>query len=566
MKYLTNIDLAGNQLQNFLIQPLATAPSPLGEGHTYYDSANHLLKCYVGDKFVALQDRITGVSWTAGSTAGPKLKIMTDRSSTPLADIAIPSASGSASGVVTTGTQTFAGAKTFSGLTTFSGILFTAQGTARTNVHLEVVTIDGTQYLHTPLPFYSDQSVSAGGIGSGGTGGGSSVDVLTLTQLLAETSEDLTKVPSAYAIKALNGQFASSITSLQSAIDALSGAVTGITTTGSGNAVTSITKSGGALTITKGKTFLESHQTLYGLTIKVNGTSKGTYTPNSAAKTIDITASDLGLGNALHFLGETSTAVTDGGTQTPTIGGSAKTPSAGDVVLYAGKEFVWTSSGAWELFGDEGSYALKTVTVSGGKGSGHTYGLAGGGALSSNRTLTLDAATDTAIAHGVSAYNDLAGGFVSSVGGQSGAITLRSGSTTRGDVNLTLSGKQVQGTVVLADWAKAASKPTYTKSEVGLGNVENVSISSAIATQAATDKSTYAGVKSYAIASGKITFTPGSYEFADGNLVATLYDASGQVVMTDMKAVSSSGKYTMRVDFAQATTAAYTLVVIGKLA
>lgn len=36
-------------------------------------------------------------------------------------------------------------------------------------------------------------------------------------------------------------------------------------------------------------TYLTSHQTIYGLTIQKNGTSLGTYTPNSAAKTINVT-------------------------------------------------------------------------------------------------------------------------------------------------------------------------------------------------------------------------------------------------------------------------------------
>ena len=36
-------------------------------------------------------------------------------------------------------------------------------------------------------------------------------------------------------------------------------------------------------------------------------------------------------------------------------------PESGDVVLYGDKEFVWTGT-AWELLGDEGSYALKTST------------------------------------------------------------------------------------------------------------------------------------------------------------------------------------------------------------
>lgn len=51
------------------------------------------------------------ISWTAGTTAGPKPNIF------GVAGSAIPTASGSASGIVTTGSQTFAGSKTFNSTT-----------------------------------------------------------------------------------------------------------------------------------------------------------------------------------------------------------------------------------------------------------------------------------------------------------------------------------------------------------------------------------------------------------------------------------------------------------------
>jgi len=90
---------------------------------------------------------------------------------------------------------------------------------------------------------------------------------------------------------------------------------------------------------------------------------------------------------AMHYKGVTSTAVTDGGTETATIDGEPLTAAAGDVVLYQAKEFIWST--AWHELGDGSSYALKTVQISAGTG------LTGGGTLSGNVTLTHQAKPTT---------------------------------------------------------------------------------------------------------------------------------------------------------------------------
>lgn len=89
---------------------------------------------------------------------------------------------------------------------------------------------------------------------------------------------------------------------------------------------------------------------------------------------ITITAADLGVAGAMVYKGTTSTEITDGGTQAPTIGGSSVAVSnlqAGNVVLYGAKEFVWNGS-SWELLGDEGSYKVKQTAVSSPSASGNT--------------------------------------------------------------------------------------------------------------------------------------------------------------------------------------------------
>lgn len=76
--------------------------------------------------------------------------------------------------------------------------------------------------------------------------------------------------------------------------------VNAVLSSGSGNVLTALSINGHTLTYTKGITALTSHQTIYGLTIKGNGTALATYTPNSAALSIDITPSNIGAAAASH--------------------------------------------------------------------------------------------------------------------------------------------------------------------------------------------------------------------------------------------------------------------------
>ena len=94
--------------------------------------------------------------------------------------------------------------------------------------------------------------------------------------------------------------------------------------------------------------------------------------PTTNAITAYVDSKTAGLTGAMHFVGRTTTTMTDGMTTAAiTINGDSYTPNAGDVVLSGDhQEYVWTETnsvthaGHWELLGDEGSYALKTNTDS----------------------------------------------------------------------------------------------------------------------------------------------------------------------------------------------------------
>lgn len=69
-----------------------------------------------------------------------------------------------------------------------------------------------------------------------------------------------------------------------------------------------------------------------------------------------------GLTGSMRFIGISSTIITNGGQEDPTIEDVINTSRQnGDVVLYLQQEYVWNGT-TWQLLGDEGSYALKTNT------------------------------------------------------------------------------------------------------------------------------------------------------------------------------------------------------------
>ena len=104
------------------------------------------------------------------------------------------------------------------------------------------------------------------------------------------------------------------------------------------------------------------------------------------------------ISSAIKYIGVSTTEITDGGTETPTIGGNPYIPNNGDVVLYGGKEFLWTGT-TWEELGDESSFALKTISITG------TGYLTGGGTLEQDRTIDISETVKGYINHGESAYN-----------------------------------------------------------------------------------------------------------------------------------------------------------------
>lgn len=163
---------------------------------------------------------------------------------------------------------------------------------------------------------YTSGGVSAYGVGtSSSSGGGLNGSVKSYSNALKLTSESLSEIASAYSIKALDSR----ISSLEG------GSATSIETTGSGNAVTSVSKSGTKITFTKGSTFslnghthtfasLTSKPTSlsgYGITdgvnaVSVTGSGNAVTAASVSGHTLTLTkGSTFSLSNHTHYVGTT---------------------------------------------------------------------------------------------------------------------------------------------------------------------------------------------------------------------------------------------------------------------
>ena len=129
---------------------------------------------------------------------------------------------------------------------------------------------------------YTSGGVSAYGVGtSSSSGDGLNGSVKSYSNALKLTSESLSEIASAYSIKALDSR----ISSLEG------GSATAISVSGSGNAVTSVTKNGTTISVVKGSTFLTSHQSLDGYVnaISVSGSGNAITSVSKSGKGITFT-------------------------------------------------------------------------------------------------------------------------------------------------------------------------------------------------------------------------------------------------------------------------------------
>lgn len=148
-----------------------------------------------------------------------------------------------------------------------------------------------------------------------------------------------------------------------------------ISNSGSGNAVTAISASGHTLTVTKGATYLTSHQTIYDLTFQAGTFSAKTFDPNGAAATVNIPTKTSHLTNDSGFI--TSSALSGYATQSWANGQFAplsrfNTSTGYTTIKVTGQEFNFDSATS-EIYMNyrtlSGSTAVTKITWKGGSNS-----------------------------------------------------------------------------------------------------------------------------------------------------------------------------------------------------
>lgn len=161
------------------------------------------------------------------------------------------------------------GDATFEGAISFHGIKLTYDSKNK------AIKIDGNLYTTGGITAYGAGASTTGG------GGGLNGSVKSYSNALKLTSESLSEIASAYSIKALDSR----ISSLEG------GSATAISVSGSGNAVTSVTKNGTTISIVKGSTFLTAHQSLDGYVnaIAVSGSGNAITSVSKSGKGITFT-------------------------------------------------------------------------------------------------------------------------------------------------------------------------------------------------------------------------------------------------------------------------------------
>ena len=232
-----------------------------------------------------------------------------------------------------------------------------------------------------------------------------------------------------------------------------------------------------------------------------------------------------GLGNPTHFLGASSTTITDGGTEKPTINNAEVTPNAGDIVVYSNGEFIWSGT-VWIELGDLsglGALAYKDSASGSVKPTGTVSKPTFTGSSSSVTITATDNTSGNYQPKGTVSQPTFSGSATTSTGKFTPAGSVSQPSFTGTGVRL------VTGNISTADSASF----TGTEGEVSVSGSYTPAGSVTVGTTTATTTVS-------AASSGTTTYTPGgsvgtpTISVKTAGSTTTIKNPTSKTVVTDM--------------------------------
>ena len=210
LKHLVDLDLGGNEIQNVVLQNLATAPTGV-EGQIFYDTASNAVKVHTGSGFVRIGASADGstitesngtfsvgtiaISNTSGLQAALDAKADTTELTEPAAILAGGGTPSLATGVTAGEIRTLIGASNFNGAyTSLTGVPTTFAPSAHTH------ELDGVNGLITALDLKANlasPALTGTPTAPTATGGNNTTQIATTAFVSSEIARVIDSAPAA---------------------------------------------------------------------------------------------------------------------------------------------------------------------------------------------------------------------------------------------------------------------------------------------------------------------------------------------------------------------------------
>jgi hypothetical protein len=191
---------------------------------------------------------------------------------------------------------------------------------------------------------------------------------------------------------------------------------------------------------------------------KIKLPSGTSYDLKDATARADIETLKSSISSGMHYIGETTTVLTDGATTNPiTIGNEQVTAKSGDLVIYGKKEFIFSDTDTkWHEFGDMGS--LKALAFKDSVSASYTPA----GSVKSTVTASSSTVSSSYTPNGTITVDTDAEGTINYT--PAGTVSKPTISVTPSSVTKYVASSTTSGGAVTAGSAAACTLPVFSTS------------------------------------------------------------------------------------------------------